>query len=120
MLPSPAAVTTRRGETPGESRTTPLTADTPTADSPEAAFDAWWRARPPRFDQWNHYGPAPASLPTREDFERVDDTTWEWRYSDQNSIRVDVGRPFDSTSEGLQSIDHIGLIYDIGCALDDT
>ena len=70
--------------------------DTPTASSPEAAFDAWWANEGPgavRNVTSNGAVPEDGQQPTKEDFTRLSDTSWEWRYADRRSVGVDVGRP---------------------------
>ena len=68
--------------------------DTPSASTPEAAFDAWWSAGgPAQARSWTLVGPVSTvdRLPVRADFVQISDTTWEWRYLDDRSVGVDVG-----------------------------
>jgi hypothetical protein len=79
----------------------------PRADSPQAAFDAWWRADGrAAADHWTSYGPARDDdhVPTQADYTRLDDTTWEWRYTEHNSVRVEVGRPQEPGESGRWTV----------------
>jgi hypothetical protein len=61
----------------------------PVADSPEAAFDAWfatWQGEWAGSDSSAHAG----ASPDRSDFDRVGDEAWEWEYTDGQVVRVDV------------------------------
>jgi hypothetical protein len=67
--------------------------DTPGADSPDAAFEAWWQADGLAASmQWASYGGLPEHLqpPTRGDFVRLDPTDWEWRFTHGHSVGVHV------------------------------
>jgi hypothetical protein len=81
--------------------------DTPTAASPTAAFDAWWSTQgPAQVRRWSSFGvvPAEGDQPTRTDFTQLSDTSWEWRYSDTNSIGVDVGVAQNGNPPGVWAV----------------
>jgi hypothetical protein len=62
---------------------------TPSADSPEAAFAAWFEesGETASLSRVDRSGVDPPAL---EDYEQTGDTTWEWYYQDNASVRVDV------------------------------
>lgn len=84
---------------PATMRSCTLTAavSNPIATTPEGAVDAWWAERGPAdTEYWISNGPADpygprATRATRADFEPINDTQWEWRYSDARAVGVSVG-----------------------------
>ena len=81
--------------------------DTPEASSPSDAFEAWWATQgPEQVRYWSSSGHvAPDGIqPTRSDFTRLDDDTWEWRYDDTVSIGVDVGPPIGTTANATWAV----------------
>ena len=63
----------------------------PPAASPEAAFAAWWASggADDAFGDARRSG-RPVERPSEADFQRVDERRWEWRYAENEVVRVDV------------------------------
>jgi hypothetical protein len=76
----------------------------PPAESPEAAFDAWWDeggAAGAQAQMARAMG-RPVDPPSRDDFERLEDRRWLWRI-DNTGIEVSVGHA-DGTASAYRVI----------------
>lgn len=77
----------------------------PPATSPEAAVDAWWaQSGPQDVQRWIDHDSAPPQPPTRVDFTRMSDTSWEWRYNDRSSVVADI----EATESGAWVVSGVG------------
>lgn len=68
-----------------------LSVGNPRGASPEAAFAAWWASggADDALGDARRSG-RPVEPPSESDFERVDERRWEWRYAENEVVRVDV------------------------------
>jgi hypothetical protein len=67
----------------------------PVESTPERAFAAWWEVAGDRTRQPEApfgAGQVEVDPPVRDDFGRVSDNEWEWRYGREGSVVVEVNR----------------------------
>jgi hypothetical protein len=81
------------------------------APTPARAFDAWWQARGHRAGRNLASSNDPSirvDPAARDDFQQVSNDEWEWRYSRDGSVVVNINRTDDRTAWQVASVGRCG------------